>query len=172
MLCIWVFVWTCQVLIITMCDVDLQIGVCIQFMSPIGVKSWQIRLIRLTTTTIICNYGFVYNCSSLIFANTFFKNVLHCYCNKLYYEKEVTILAILNSCATTSVNFPLFIPTSSSTSTSSSASTFWPFFTSLYLFFLLTHSFHMSNTITQIFRYYDIRHSYSFWIHLLARYFN
>ena len=88
------------------------------------------------------------------------------YCTKLKYEEEVTIHAILSSCAPTSEHFPPFI------FPFSSASTYIPFFTSLYLFFLLTHSIHMTNTITQILRYYDIIHSYSNPIHLLARYFN
>ena len=64
----------CQVLIIKICEVHSQIRVCIQFMSPIGVKRWQIRPIQLTT--IIASYGFVYDCSSLILANTLFMNIL------------------------------------------------------------------------------------------------
>ena len=46
-----------------------------------------------------------------------------------------------------------------------------PNFIFLYFFFLLTHSIHMTNIITQILRYYDIRHSNSISIpiKLLAR---
>ena len=57
-----------------LCAGGKKLRVYIQFMSPIGVKRWQIRPIQLTT--IIASHGFVYDCSSLILANTLFMNAL------------------------------------------------------------------------------------------------